>query len=69
MNKIMVRYAKFCDNDDQYHSYAYNLDCANDQSSRGRDSSAFHHCILPILIHPMSPMLTQWFNRGTRGSI
>ena len=59
-----VRYAKLCNNDDQYPSYAYNLDCAVSQSSRGRDSSGFHYCILPILTHYASPMLNQWFNIG-----
>ena len=64
-----VGYAKFCNNDDQYPSYAYNLDCAVSQSSRGRDSSGFHYCKLPILTHYVSPMLNQWFNIGTSGSI
>ena len=46
-----VRYEKVCNNDDQYPSYAYNLDCAISQSSRGRDTSGVHHCIFLILNH------------------
>ena len=68
LNRVnLVRYTKFCNNDDQYPSYAYNLDCAVSQSSRGRDSSGFHYCILPILTHYVEPVVqyrNQRFNIG-----
>ena len=70
LNRVnWVRYAKFYNNSDQYPSYAYNLDRAVSKSSRGRDASGFHYCIVSILTHYVSPMLNQWFNIGTNSSI
>ncbi len=58
-------------NDDQYPSYAYNLDCTISQSSRGRDSSGVHHCIIAYIeppgvasLEPVDRYRKQGFNIG-----
>ena len=62
-----VRYATLCSNDDQYPSYAYNLDCAISQSSRGRASSSYVAYIEQpgvAYVDPVDPYMNQGFNIG-----
>ena len=62
---------KFCNNDDQYPIYTYNLDCAIRQSSRGRDSSGVHHMYIAYseppgiaYVEPVVQCRKQGFNIG-----